>query len=238
LRGCSVEDPKVSFKLIGSIVVAGIFSFGLVQACLAGPSQAAPNLTFVLADYGLTNPSFNAFRAQLLDAVKRHDKRFVEEILATNVETGLGAGTGKGEFNKQWHNLAPTSLFWGRMSRVLNHGAEYVQDDGRVEAPATSFDDAKLGDSIQAIVWNKDAVLKDAPNDSAPAIDHLYNVQLTVLAPDQPAPIHDRWVKVQTQNGKTGFMKSDDLFSAYDEFAQFKKMNGKWRLVWFGMAGL
>jgi len=228
----------MSCKLIVRFVVAFAWSLLLVQLNSVKPVQAEPTGKFVLADYGLSNKSFNAFRTQLLDAIRRHDKKFVEEILATNVETGLGAGAGKAEFNKQWQNLAPSSLFWARMNRDLTHGSEYVRDSGRVQAPATWFDDTKLSDSIQAIVWNKDGILKEAPDESAHTIDHLYNVRLTVLKPDQPAPIHDRWVKVLTPSGKTGFIKSDDIFSAYDEFAEFKQINGKWKLVFFGMAGL
>jgi hypothetical protein len=202
------------------------------------PAAAATSRKCVLEDYGLKNASFSAFRAELLSAVTRHNRNFVESILAPNVELGLGAGVGKKEFNKQWQDLSPTSSFWARMKRVLSHGAEFVHDTGRVQAPATFFDDTKLGDTIQAIVWTKDAILRDAPKDSAVVIDHLDNEQLTVLKPDDPSPIKEPWVKVKTQSGKIGFMKSDDLFSAYDEFAEFKKMNGKWQLIWFGVAGL
>jgi hypothetical protein len=224
-------------KLMNWIIVATVGTF-LACPLLAKPLQAATNHNYVLADYGLKNPSFNMFRAQLLAAVLRHDRKFVDDVLSPNVELGLGAGVGKREFNKQWQNLSPTSIFWARMQRVLIHGAEFAKDTGRIQAPATSFDDARLGDTIQAIVWNKESILRDGPKDSAVVIDRLHNEQVTVLQPDSPSPIHDSWVKVQTQNGKIGFMKSDDVYSAYDEFAEFKKTNGKWQLIWFGVAGL
>jgi len=216
-----------------SLVIALVCSLLLVK-----PLQAEPTGTSLIGDYGLKNRSFNSFRTQLLDALKRHDKKFVEEILANNVETGLGAGAGKIEFNKRWQNLVPSSGFWERMNRALLHGAEYEADSGRVQAPGTVFDDTKLSDSIQAIVWNKNSIMRDGPNDAARVLDHLYNKQLTVLKPDDPSPIHERWVQVKTESGKVGYMKSDDIFSAYDEFAEFKQINGRWKLVFFGVSGL
>lgn len=190
-----------------------------------------------IVDDGAKNPSFVKFRNQLLDAVKRRDKQFIEQIAAEDIKTGLGAGAGKLALNEQWSNLSPQSLFWPRLERVLAHAAHYDADNSEYDAPAIVFNPGD-SDSIQAAIWNKNSDLHKSPSDSSLTLQRLDCQLVTILKPGEPAPLKEEWVKIKTRNGTTGFVKSANLFSPYDEYATFKKEKGKWRMTWFGVSGL
>ncbi len=149
----------------------------------------------------------------------------------------IGGGKGKKDFNEQWDNLSPTSPFWERMQKVLSHGAEYDAEALEYHAPALSFEDSH-SELPQCIVWNDRAILRKEPSTHAIPIKMLSDEQVTLLAPAEAGPVTSIWVKVKTTDGITGFMKTDDIYSAYDEFAVFKKRQQKWVLSWFGFAGL
>lgn len=190
----------------------------------------------VLADDGVKDASFALLRSQLLSAIERHDKSFIEEILSADILTELGGETGKANFTDQWQDLSPASPFWARLQRVLSHGAQYDSESNEYHAPAVSFDDSH-SELPQAVVWNKNAGLCQS-KDASPPIRLLYDQQVTVLEPSNPLPVKGEWAKIMTNNGSKGFMKSEDIYSAYDEFAVFKKLHGKWALTWFGFAGI
>lgn len=191
----------------------------------------------MIADEAAKDPSFVSFRTQLLDAIKKHNKVFVEEVLSNDVLTALGGGKGKQAFNEQWENLSPESSFWNRMQRVLLHGAEYDAESREFHAPAVSFDDSHAS-LPQAIVWNKGALLYKSQNDKSQHERRIFAEQVTIIDPKEAEPVRKSWVKIRLADGSTWYMKSEDLYSAYDEFAMFKKSNSKWYLTWFGVAGI
>jgi hypothetical protein len=231
-----VEKIAPAFLKRSSIAAIAFVSF-LLYPAPAMPEQRQAKNAAIAADEGARDSSFSAFRTQLLQAVEHRDKQFVEAIVSPNIETGLGAGVGKQEFNKQWQNLAPDSNFWERMKRALTHGAQLDRETHQFRVPALNFDDPD-GETTQAIAWNNNATLRAKPDDSAPALCQLFNTKVTLLEPVEPGPITTTWSKVKTKQGKVGFVRSEDICSTYGYFAEFEKLNGKWWLVWFGFAGL
>jgi hypothetical protein len=220
-----------------SVIAAISLVFVLFYPPLAMPQQWQAKNAPIGVDEGANDSSFSAFRKELLQAVERRDRQFVEAIVSPNIETGLGSGVGKKEFNKRWQDLAPDSKFWERMKRALTHGAQLDLETHQFRAPALNFDDPD-GVTTQAIAWNNSATLRAKPEDSAPAISPLFNTNVTVLEPVEAGPIATTWSKVKTKQGKIGFVRSEDICSTYDHFAEFEKSSGKWWLVWFGFAGL
>jgi hypothetical protein len=120
---------------------------------------------------------------------------------------------------------------------VLIHGAQLDEESGEFHAPSVSFEDSH-SELPQCVSWSKNAALhKESKSDSS-VIGHSYDEQLTLLEPSEASPINCDWVKVRTRSGKIGFMSANDVYSAFDEFAVFKKRQQKWYLTWFGYAAL
>lgn len=208
----------------------------LAPAVLAQKQAINRTHKHVLADDGVKDPSFALMRDRLLLAIKNHDKSFIEEILSADIATALGGGSGKEYFEKQWQDFSMSSPFWARLQRVLLHGAQLDSESNEYHAPAVSFDDSH-SELPQAVIWNKSAALHKLPDDAAPFC-LLYDQQITIIEPSKPAPVESKWAKIVTADGSKGFLKATDFYSAYDEFAVFKKSQGKWTLSWFGYAGL
>ncbi|PWT97822.1 MAG: hypothetical protein C5B53_07510 [Candidatus Melainabacteria bacterium] len=220
-----------------SLIWAFLFSLPLFAWLPAIASSITSSSKITIVDDGAKNASFVKFRSQLLSAVKQRDKKFLQEATADDIKTGLGAATGWHALNEQWHNLSPDSSFWSRLERALKHAAHFDKESGEYEAPAIVFDPAD-GEKIEAAIWDKNSILRKSPSDSSKALRLLDCQLVTVLKPGDPAPIKAEWVEVKTRDGKTGFVKSANLLSPYDEYATFKKVKGKWRMTWFGVAGL
>ena len=210
--------------------------------CLSGLPGAAKNQAepakpeHVLADEGARDASFAGMRRRLLVAIKNHDKSFVENMLSPDVMTALKGEAGKAGFETLWHDLLPDSSFWERLQRVLVHGAQYDGESDEYHAPAVSFDDSHSS-LPQAVVWNKNAGLFKSKEDNLPLL-RLYDEQITLMEPSSPEPIKSNWARITTSRGSKGFIKTENIYSAYDEFAVFRKVNGKWCLSWFGYACL
>ena len=220
-----------------SLIPAFLCALPILGSLPASTSSIVGSSKITIVDDGGKNPSFVKFRSQLLGAVKRRDKKFVEEIAADDIKTGLGAGTGFRALREQWKNLLPQSPFWLRLERALTHAAHYDADNGEYDAPAIVFDPGD-SDKIEAAIWNRNSILHKSASDSSPVLRLLDCQLVTLLKPGDPAPIKEEWVEVKTKDGTTGFVKSRDVLSPYDEYASFKKVKGKWRMTWFGVAGL
>ncbi|MBX9687799.1 MAG: hypothetical protein K2X27_13920 [Candidatus Obscuribacterales bacterium] len=215
-----------------------------LAACSALGSKAAErkasaksSLKYILPDDGGKDPSFAQFRERLINAVKAHDRTFVEEIISPEILTAIGGGKGKDSFNQEFDNLSDKSRFWPRIERVLLHGAEFDSESNQYHAPALRFEDSH-SEKAQAIVWNKGAKLRKSASETSLLLSTLYDEQVTIIEPAEPEPLLTEWAKVKCKSGKEAYLKTADIYSAYDEFAFFKKSNGKWYLSWFGFAGL
>ena len=198
--------------------------------------KAKPLANHVLIDDGAKNAEFQKAREGLLLAVKQKDKTFVVESLAPQVVTALGGGTGKENFLQTWQDLEPASPFWQKFERVLQHGAQFDSESGEFHAPAVSFDDSHL-ELPQAVVWNHVSGLYQLPEKGL-RDQTLYGQQVTIFEPPAREPNTKEWSKICTLDGSRGYLRSKDIYSAFDEFAVFKKIDRKWLLTWFGYAEL
>ena len=209
----------------------------VVQVLVPSVALGANKLRHILADDGSKDSSFESFRSQLMVALKQHDKKFLEETLSPEITMALGGGRGKQAFNEQWDNLSPTSPFWARMQKAMSHGAQLDTESGEFHTPSLSFED-NHSDSPQCIAWNEKSELRKAPDVASAPIRKVFDEQMSILEPAEPGPVTANWAKVKTNSGTTGFIQTEDIYSAYDEFAVFKKRQQKWVLSWFGFAGL
>lgn len=181
--------------------------------------------------------AFEEFRKTVLSAIARKDKQFIINMLSPKILTALGGETGKEAFAKTWHDLSPESEFWQRIERVLKHGAQFDDGTNEFHAPAINFADTH-SELPQAIIWDRDALLYKDPSTLAGGVKAPFLEQITLLEPADPEPVRKAISKIKDNKGQVFYIKSMHIYSAYDEFAVFKKQDGRWQLTWFGYAGL
>lgn len=211
-------------------------SFCLLPVVYAQRHSGAAAGNHMMPDQGVRDASFSLMRDKTLEAIKRRDRQYMVDLLSPNVLSAIGGESGIKNFLLQWEDLSPKSPFWARFERVLLHGAQWDSESGEFHAPALAFDDSH-SELPQAVAWNKNSCLFKSRESPAPLCP-LYGQQITLLEPSAALPVKVAWAKVKTGEGKIGFMKSSDFYSASDEFAVFKKVQGRWCLSWFGFAGL
>ncbi len=226
---------KAAFAASGCAVL-----LSLTWICNPLPASAATvqnKIAHVMPDDGNRNSSFEKFRSELLLKLASHDKQYLEEILSPDIGLAIGGGKGKQAFLQKWNDLAYGSSIWNRLERVLAHGAQFDSEASEFHAPAVSFEDSH-SELPQGIVWNKSALLRKAPEIASPIMQSPYNEQITILQPAEHKPVAVEWLKVKSANNNVGYMKENDVYSAFDEFAVFKLRQGKWCMTWFGFAEL
>jgi hypothetical protein len=222
------------------VALSGPIIVILALACTPLPTSAATaknKIAHVMLDDGSKNDSFEKFRTELLLKLASHDRQYIEGILSPDIGLSIGGEKGKSAFMQKWSDLGNNSQIWNRLERVLLHGAQFDAEASEYHAPSVSFEDSH-SELPQAVVWNKNASLRKAPDAAAPALQSPYNEQITILQPAEHEPVVVDWLKVKSANGAVGYIKASDVYSAFDEFAVFKLRQGKWCMTWFGFAEL
>ena len=239
MQSAKISHNRATFAA-AALALSVAVTLTLTIACKPLPASAASEknkITHVMPDDGWKNASFEKFRSELLLKLAAHDKQYVEEILSPDIGLAIGGEKGKSAFMQKWHDLDDSSPLWNRLQRVLAHGAQFDAESNEYHAPAVSFDDSH-SELPQAVVWNKNASLRKAPQLTSPTIQSPFNEQITILQPAAHSPVFAEWLKIKSATGRIGYMKAGDVYSAFDEFAVFKLRQGKWCITWFGFAEL
>jgi hypothetical protein len=193
-------------------------------------------------DQADSNPSFAAFRTNLIAAVKRKDAKYVLSIVDPKIRINFGDGGGIIQFKKEWKNLSPTSAFWGEFLPVVSNGGmfskEAYEKDGMFWAPYT-FDafPPELDATEYSAIFGKDVNLRSAARTDAPIVTTLsYNIVKIDRDSSIPVPREEGsylWYKVETLGGLKGFVKAEYVRSPIDYRACFEKKRGKWVMTAF-----
>ena len=189
-------------------------------------------------DEAKKDPSLVAFRRQLISAVDRKDGKYISSILHAKVLAGLGGGVGKADFEREWDLADKNSPFWTKFKFAITHGGYFEEKsmETKFTAPYAIFffpdEDGTDTETERAVVMQTGVPLRSMPNDTAPAVTTL-NYDLVKIA---DAGNKDKWVGIQTADGKKGYLPGALLIRQTSPYAEFEKRNGKWSLVWFGTA--
>lgn len=106
---------------LSSLFIVGILSQGAAYAEKLSP-----------VDEGATDPSFKAFREQLLAAAQRRDKEFIFSISASNIKYTFGRGDGLADFKKYSGFSKSNDPIWGELIEVLTLGGIFKKrEDGK-----------------------------------------------------------------------------------------------------------
>jgi hypothetical protein len=186
-----------------------------------------------LKDEAIIDETFPTFRDKLLTAVRRRDRTYVEEILAPQIYIAAGTQISKAAFIKKWNDLSQTSLFWPRVQRILGHHARLMRVTAKITVPAVWFDNRNSQD-VQGVIWNKHSQLHSAASADSHMIKFLSDEQVSILEPADHKPIETAWVKIRTRQCNVGYVRATDIFSEYDDSADFDQESGNWKMTWFG----
>lgn len=207
-----------------------VLALGLVPfALLATAAQAFP-LKLEPVEECSSEPGFTAFRDRLRDVAAKKDRQALLAMLAPDVTVNFGGERGPEAFAQAWGlDRTGDSDIWPLLRRILALGCAVSDEGFAIPSLTIQFepeDDEDFFDTF--VVVSPATTLRSGPEANSKAVAKLaWDV---VKAVDQSRGAQ---TKVRLQDGREGWVSSDDLYNPayYRMFLQ--KQGGKWVIAAF-----
>jgi biopolymer transport protein ExbD len=216
--------------------------------------QTNSNDTVKYADLGGTNDiklnpvdeatnstSFKAFRDDLFKAVKAKDLKFLKEHIDENIKYTFGINDKLSGFLKEWKlDTDPNnSGFWNELEKVLSHGGKF--DDETKLSFTAPYVFSNFPENYDAFLYDavihKNVKVYSEPSKNSKILGELnYSIVKVLERNLNPETINGEkvfWTKVQTISGNTGYIMNKYSISPVGYRANFRNINGVWKLVFF-----
>lgn len=210
-----------------------------IIALLLATAAAHAQETLPPTDDSAKDPSFAAFRAELLQVIEAKDVKALTAILARDIKVDFGGGEGRKDFLAAWGlDTAPAdSAIWAELQTVLTLGA--VSEEGGFLVPyvfARWPDEADAFEYVAAII--PEAPLLSDPCDPASVIAKADYTLLRTLATDERTQAltcdwPEKFAYVSDSAGHDGFIARENIRSPLDYRARFESHNGHWEMTFF-----
>ena len=165
------------------------------------------------------------FRQALAAAVEGRDADALVALAAEDVKLDFGGGTGRAELKKRL--TAEDRMLWRELGELLTLGCS-ANKQGGLTIP-WYFDQSipDVDPMMGMIVTGENVPLLSAPDEEAETVATLSwdVVEIDAMKPD------DAFQKVETKDGKQGFIATDMLRSLIDYRILASSRNGNWRIV-------
>jgi hypothetical protein len=203
----------------------------LLIALLIAAAPPADSSTHRLPpiDECAADPSFAAFRDQLRLTIEQRDAAALLEIVADDIEVDFGGGAGRADFSRTWALDRPTaSGVWDELAEALSLGCA-GDGSGELYAPSMAAVSMVEDPFEAAVVIRPGAELRAEPDAASPTLAALDWDIVTVPEWDSEGA----WQRIVLADGRSGFVRSDDLRSPIDYRAAFRRLDGRWRMTAF-----
>lgn len=207
----------------------------LVILCATGGAATAQPVKLLPVDEMAADAGWTRFRASLIEALLKRDRKFIESVIDRNVRNISGTD-GIAEFRKLWELENTASPLWSELPKVLFLGSAQVKADkvSEVCAPYVYFKwPANAPDAANAAVIAKEALLQSRPSFSSATRQTLSYDLITVSdweVADESKEVKQVWVAVKTPAG-TAYLPEEQVRSPFEYRACFVRRDIGWRLI-------
>jgi hypothetical protein len=168
------------------------------------------------------DPSFDAVRAQFLEAVRKRDSAMLAGIAAENVALDdIGEDKGPSRLREMMGEERGAD-FW----RMLEPLAEGGCARGEGERILPSFV-SRLSGGEEMIVAGPSEPIRIGPDAGSRIIGHAKWEWVDHNFADS-GPFY--W-HVRLRSGRTGYIRSERIYSSYSPYARFALRDGRWRMT-------
>ena len=183
------------------------------------------------------DPLFRAFRDSTLAALARRDTTFLYGIVSPDIRTSFGADGGIADFRRTWAMDDPDTRLWSELARVLGMGGAFAADSMFM----TPYVYAVWPDSLDAFefvaVTSPRAAVRSAPGARADTIGTASHSILPLAdwrgMPETAAEPDTSWAGVVLPDGRTGWLRAEDVHSPVGWRAIFARRDGRWTMTAF-----
>lgn len=199
----------------------------LLALMLSLPSQAVSVLKPV--DAAAKDPSFLAFRTQLLKIIERKDAKALLAVVNKDIKASFGMENGIEDFKTMWGlNKPATSQLWAELSKVVTMGGSFSNKTTFV-APYVFSEWPENQDAFEnwAVIANN-VNIRAKPSTRAAVLKKVSYEILPIEFSE-----NKQWVTVKLDQGKKGYIASQYIRSSVDYRAFFEKIKGSWQMTVF-----
>ncbi|MEO7728103.1 MAG: hypothetical protein ABIS45_12675 [Burkholderiales bacterium] len=207
----------------------------LTLLLLLAMTSAAQDLKLAPVDEGANNATWPRFKARLVDALARHDQRFILDIVDRKIRN-TSETEGVAEFKRLWDPQAADSALWSELGKLLFLGGVFVKrDKNLVEfcAPYVYYKwPENAGDASGAIIA-KETLLKALPATNAATLGTLSYDLVSVIdweVADNNKASAQKWVKLKAKAGE-GYVPEEQVRSPLEYRACFVNSGTRWRMT-------
>lgn len=184
------------------------------------------------SDEASQDPSFAAFRKQLVETVEKRDTEALLRLVDPKIRTGFGPEGGIEDFRKQWKLDSGESPLWDELSKLLALGGTFggEGESRSFWAPYVYSTWPEGKDSFtHAAALGPDTEIREKGDGTSPVIETVDWEILELVIREGWRP-DDPWFQVRLADGKTGWVRAADVRSPIVWRAGFMKQNGAWRM--------
>jgi hypothetical protein len=220
-----------------------LVSFLALAACSSPLRSQEPRL--VAVDEGAKDLSWASFRAKLLAAIEKRDRKFVLGVIDPKVRNGSDAPVGVEEFRKQWEFDKDDGVFWRQLPATLSVGSAWL-DRGKKQprelcAPYILAKwPREVDPGVYGAIATNEALVKAAPAWESVTVARLSYQIVRVTdweVPDIDPKFQQKWVMIRLLKEGTGYVPEEHIRSPIEHAACFVRAGNSWRLTVFGPAG-
>lgn len=224
--------------------IAVIAAIALSAGIAGAPADAAAQ-SFRPFDEGTRDPSFAAFRRQLIRIVEARNLPALRRHFHREIRTSFGGGQGPAAAAKA---MQDDPARWQILARLLRRGGRFertkwqcrTKDGSRpcvlpgFIAPYTYYAMPPKGrDAHEIMVITGAGVnVRAAPNRKAKVVARLSH-RIVTLPKKPSAKRSETWVQIELPRGRTGFVSRRFAVSPIDYRAGFVKEDGRWQMTFF-----
>jgi hypothetical protein len=187
--------------------------------------------------------SWALFRAKLLTAIEKRDRKFVLSVLDPKVRNGSDAPVGVPEFRRQWEIDSDDGVFWRLLPSALSVGSAWFERPNKQRELCAPYVLAKwprdVDPSVYGVITAKDAMVKAEPSWESGTIATLSYLIVRVTdweVADADPKFVQKWVRIRLLKEGTGFLPEEHIRSPIEHTACFARHGASWRLMVFGPA--
>ena len=222
-----------------AFLLASLFA---MMGCASQTHSQEPRL--IAVDEGAKDLSWTSFRAKLLTALEKRDRKFVLGVIDPKVRNGADAPAGIEEFRKQWEFDQDDGVFWRQLPATLSVGSAWL-DRGKKQprelcAPYVLAKWPRETDpGVYGAIATNEAWVKAGPAWESATVTKLSYQIVRVLdweVPDIDPKFQQKWVRIRLLKEGTGYVPEEHIRSPIEHAACFVKAGASWRMTVFGPA--
>ncbi len=231
--------PRQPAQCLRALLMAAVLMAQAPAAPAQSPvAQPAAPRKLLPVDEGAADASWVQFRAWLLQALQRGDRKALASILDANILNPLEAPRGIAVFRKIWDLEGKDERLMHELPMVLQMGSVWYQPKKGerllcapyvpIKWPLDDVDPYHSG-----AVTVQEALVKEGPSHTAATLGSL-NYDIVPVrdweVADTEANLQQRWVKIR-HAGRDAYVPAEHIRSAIEYRACFARTAAGWRMM-------